>query len=136
MERSIIFAAFHNNGVALSHSVTGLKKRQSSTYHNRGILFSSHHDVGAHTGCGSLSIGSCNAQCIFIVLHYRTPCLSTFKHGNSKAACSNNLGVIVMYSCGSYNKINTVINILAPFLQYISKEAFKKKRGYWTLRGT
>ena len=47
-KRVIILTRFHNDGVARTDSVPCLKKRQSSAYHDGGVLFGRHKDMSTH----------------------------------------------------------------------------------------
>ena len=47
-KRVIILTRLHNDGVARSDSVPCLKKRQSSAYHDGGVLFGRHKDMSTH----------------------------------------------------------------------------------------
>ena len=106
-ERVAVFAAFQNDGITVTHTVSRMQQRQVAADHDSGITFCLHHDVGHHGSGGGFTVGTGNADGILIGLHDFAPCLCTFKHRNAGCTGCSDFRVVIVGGCGTDDAVGT-----------------------------
>ena len=106
-ERITVLAAFQHNGIAIAHPMTGMKQRQISADHHRGIHLSGHQNVRHHGSSSRLAVGAGNAHSIAVGLHNHAPGLRTLKDRDAVGTGVSDLRVVIMYRGSADDAIRT-----------------------------
>ena len=108
-----VFAALQHNGVAVAHPVSCVEDRQVAADHDGGIPLSRHEDMGHHGGSGGLTMGTGEADGVFVFTHDHAPGLGTLKNRDTGGSGGLNFGIVIVGGGGADNAVRP-LNILGP----------------------
>ena len=103
-----VFATLHDDGIAVSHPVSGLEQRQITAQHHRRVFPCLHKNMGDHGGGGGFAVGAGNADGVFVFAHNQPPGLGALKDRNAHGAGSGDLGIVVVGCCGADDAVGTL----------------------------
>ena len=103
-----VFAAFHDDGIAVADAVPGLQQRQIAAQHDGRIAMRLHKNVGNHGGRGRLAVRAGNADRVFIFTHDQAPRLRALKNGNALRARGSDLRIVVVCRSGADDAVRAL----------------------------
>ena len=103
-----VFTALHDDGVTVTHPVSGLEQRKITAQHHRRVLPCLHENLGDHGSGGGFAVGAGNADGVFIFAHDEAPGLCAFKDRDAQGAGSGDLGIVIVSCCGADNAVGAL----------------------------
>ena len=122
-KRVAIFAALHNDRIALADPVPRVQQRQIAADHDGRVPLGLHEDMRDHGGRRCLAVGAGKTDGIAIRPHDNAPGLGPLKDGNARRPGRRNLRIVVMHRRRADNALGPA-DILRPVADENGDTAF------------